>query len=93
MSTPALSAACPQGHPITAVIEMAAVIAEVDGFDARRLPAYAGFSEVVFDSQQPFAERAGGVDFVAPDHAEARYRCNGGCPETLYRNLRFEAAR
>lgn len=91
MSDTELRATCPEGHEITHVVQMVVGHASIAGFNAKRLPVYDGYTDVLFDTQASFAEMRGGVKFVDDDDANARYHCAGDCGEITYDQLRFEA--
>jgi hypothetical protein len=77
---------CPEGHRIVSVVQL------IVDFNRNKLPIYTGNTEVIYDTQESFAETKHGVAIgVADDHAEARYRCNGDCGEITYDQLTFEA--
>ena len=88
---PDFRATCPEGHRITSVVQLIVAHAEIEDFNHNKLPVYAGNTEVLYDTQESFAETKHGVAIgVADDHAEARYRCNGDCGEITYDQLAFE---
>ena len=85
-------ATCPEGHRIVSVVQLIVAHAEIEDFNRNKLPVYAGNTEVIYDTQESFAETKHGVVIgVGDDHAEARYRCNGDCGEITYDQLAFEA--
>lgn len=83
---------CPEGHEITSVMQLIAAHAEIEHFNRNKLPIYTGNTEVIYDTQESFAETKHGIVLgIADDHAEARYRCNGDCGEITYDQIVFEA--
>jgi hypothetical protein len=93
MSAADFRATCPEGHRITAIVQLIVAHAEIEDFNRNKLPVYTGNTEVIYDTQESFAETGSGVALgIADDHADARYRCAGDCGEITYDQLGFEPA-
>lgn len=83
-------ATCPEGHRITSIVQLIVAHAEIEDFNWNKLPIYTGNTEVIYDTQESFAETGSGVALgIADNHADARYRCDGDCGEITYDQLVF----
>ena len=83
-------ATCPEGHRITSVVQLIVAHAEIEDFNRNKLPIYTGNTEVIYDTQESFAETGSGVIIgIGDDHADARYRCAGDCGEITYDQIVF----
>jgi hypothetical protein len=84
-------ATCPEGHEIVKVIQVVIAHAEIENFNRNKLPIYTGNSDVLYDTQESFAETGGGMRVVDDTSAKARYLCAGDCGEITYDQLAFAA--
>ena len=85
-------ATCPEGHAIVSAVQLIVAHAEIEDFNRNKLPVYTGNTEVIYDTQESFAETGSGVLLGIEDtHADARYRCAGDCGEVTYDQIAFEA--
>jgi hypothetical protein len=92
MSGADFRATCPEGHVISSIVQLIVAHAEIENFNRNKLPIYTGNTEVIYDTQESFAETGSGVMLgIADNHGDARYRCAGDCGEITYEQLVFES--
>lgn len=83
---------CPEGHEITAVVQIVVGHAEIEHFNRNKLPIYTGNTEIIYDTQESFAETGSGMTVVDDNNANARYLCAGDCGEITYDAIVFAKA-